>query len=109
MAKKTELGRIIVHGYYIPLRHAHSTFKSITERLEKNEAGLGFQIESEPEIADQALMSAHTCLLGALGVQNKRFKIEGLEAAIDRCVRDWALVWTPELMRKLENTPASEK
>lgn len=110
MAKKTELGQIIVHGYYIPLRHAHSTFKSITERLEKSERALGFKPESEPKVADEALMTAHNCLLVALGVQQKRFRIEGLEAAIDRCVRDWALVWSPELMHRLDQgAPTTEK
>jgi hypothetical protein len=102
MAKKTgAIGQLIVPGYYIPLRHSHSTFKAITERLERREDQLGFQPESQPNIADEALMTAHNCVLVALEVQKERFKIEGLDAALDMCVRDWALVWMPEKLHEL--------
>src|SRR5258708_1975290 len=38
MAKKAgPIGSLIVPGYFVPLRHAHSTFRAITERLEKKE------------------------------------------------------------------------
>src|SRR6476661_2644507 len=38
MAKKTgDLGSMIVHGYYLPLRHSHSTYRAIIERLEKRD------------------------------------------------------------------------
>ena len=103
MAKKTgPIGSLIVHGYFIPLRHAHSTFKAITERLAKTEGGLGFQRESDPKVADEALMTAHNCVLVALEVQKERFKIEGLDRALETCVRDWALVWMPERLHELD-------
>jgi len=96
MAKKTgAIGSLIVPGYFVPLRHAHSTYRAMTERLEVGDGQMGFQRESQPEEADQALMTAHNCLLVALEVQEERFKIEGLHAAIQNAVRDWALVWSP--------------
>jgi hypothetical protein len=96
MAKKAgDIGTLIVPGYFIPLRHAHSTFRAITERLEKRDGLLGFQVESQPKLADDALMTAHNCVLVALQVQAERFKIEGLHAAIQACVRDWAEIWVP--------------
>jgi len=34
MAKKTgAIGTLIVPGYFIPLRHAHSTYRAMTERF----------------------------------------------------------------------------
>jgi len=110
MAKRAgPIGSLIVHGYFIPLRHAHSTFKAITERLEKTEGTLGFQRESESKVADEALMTAHNCVLVALEVQKERFNIEGLDAALKNCVRDWALVWVPEKLHELDedNKPRS--
>jgi hypothetical protein len=104
MAKKTgPIGSLIVPGYFIPLRHAHSTFKAITDRLERREDRLGFQPESQPKAADEALMAAHNCVLVALDVQKERFNIEGLDATLEICVRDWALVWAPEKLHELVN------
>lgn len=96
MAKKTgSLGSLIVPGYYEPLRHAHSTFRAMTDRLEMSDDRMGFNRESQPQKADQALMTAHNCLLMALEVQKDRFIISGLEEAVQHSVRDWALVWSP--------------
>jgi hypothetical protein len=95
MAKKTgAIGTLIVPGYFFPLRHAHSTFRTITDRLEKRDGHLGFQRESQPKLADEALMTAHNCLLVALEIQNERFKVEGLEAEMQACLRDWAEIWS---------------
>jgi len=110
MAKKTgPIGSLIVHGYFIPLRHSHSTFKAITERIEKAEDRMGFQRESEPKVADEALMTAHNCVLVALDVQKEHFKIEGLDAALDTCVRDWALVWMPERLNDFNGAPSTSE
>ena len=103
MAKTTgAIGSLVVPGYFVPLRHVHSTYRAMTERLEVTGKQVGFQRESQPEEADQALMTAHNCLLAALEVQEERFKIEGLKAAIQNGVRDWALVWSPESLARLE-------
>ena len=68
----------------------------MTERLDMDDNQMGFQRESQPEKADQALMAAHNCLLAGLEVQKERFNIPGLEEALQRSIRDWALVWSPE-------------
>jgi hypothetical protein len=110
MAKKAgAIGTLIVPGYFIPLRHAHSTYRAMTERLVKGDGYIGFQRESQPEEADQALMTAHNCLLVALEVQDERFKIEGLQAAIQDAIRDWALIRSPESLPRMEAEAAETK
>jgi hypothetical protein len=97
MAKKTgELGMLIVPGYYMPMRHAHPTFGGLTERLEVAEGHMGLKADAQPEIADRSLMTAHNCILNALNVQGSHFKIEGLEAAMQVCYRDFLRVWSPD-------------
>lgn len=68
----------------------------MTERLDMDGNQMGFRRESQPEKADQALMTAHNCLLATLEVQKERFNIPGLEEALQRSIRDWALIWSPE-------------
>lgn len=103
MAKRTgAIGSLIVPGYFEPLRHAHSTYRAMTERLEEIDGQIGFRRESESEKADQALMTAHNCLLVALDVQKERFNISGFDDAIQNSIRDWALVWSPEFLAQVE-------
>jgi hypothetical protein len=97
MAKKAgPMSMLIVPGYYEPLQHAHSTFRTITGRVEMDNGRMGFRRESQPEKADQALMVAHQCLLMTLEVQMERFNIHGLTDAIQTSLRDWTLIWSPE-------------
>jgi hypothetical protein len=97
MAKKAgALGSLIVPGYFEPLRHAHSTFRTMTDRLVISDGQMGFRRESQPEKADRALMTAHNCLLVAIEVQKERFNVPGLEKAIQDSVRDWVVVWSPD-------------
>ena len=103
MAKKTgAIGSLIVPGYFFPLRHTHGTYRAMTERLELSNGQMGFKRESQPDEADQALITAHNCLFVALEVQEERFKIEGLRDAIQNAKRDWALVWSPESLARME-------
>lgn len=101
-SKAGPMGTLIVPGYYEPLRHAHSTFRAIAERLEVGDTQGGLRRESQPEEADRALMVAHNCLLMALEVQMERFNVPGLREGVQNCVRDWALVWTPESLAELD-------
>ena len=97
MAKKAgEIGRLIVPGYYFPLRDAHPTFGGLTERLEIVNEQMSLKGNAQPEIADRSLMTAHNCILDALKVQSEHFKIEGLEDAIQVCYRDFVRVWSPD-------------
>ena len=103
MAKRAGvIGSVIVPGYYVPLRHAHSTLRAMTERLEMGDGQMGFRRESQPKEADEALMTGHNCLLLALEVQKDRFNVPGLEEALQNRCRDWALVWSPESLAKME-------
>ena len=74
----------------------------MTERLEMGDGQMGFRRESQPKEADEALMTGHNCLLLALEVQKERFNVPGLAEAIQNCVRDWTLVWSPEFLAKME-------
>jgi len=97
MAKKTEdLGKLIVPGYYMPMRHAHPTFGGLTERLEVVDGHMGLKAEAQPEIVDRSLMTAHNCMLDTLKVQGQHFKIEGLEKVMEVCYRDFVRVWSPD-------------
>jgi hypothetical protein len=97
MAKKAgDLGKLIVPGYYMPLRHAHPTFGGLTERLEIVDDHMSLKAEAQPEIADRSLMTAHNCILDALNVQSEHFKIKELEDVMQVCYRDFLRVWSPD-------------
>lgn len=89
------IGTLIVPGYFIPLRHAHSTFGGLRDRLEIVEDRIQFRHDSEPQLTDQALMTAHNCLLNVLEVQNERFRIDGLQEQLQRCLQDFVDIWLP--------------
>ena len=97
MAKKTgDLGKLIIPGYYMPLRHAHATFAGLTERLEIVNGQMSLKSDAQPEMADRSLITAHNCILNALEVQKEHFRIEGLEEAIQVCFHDFVRVWSPD-------------
>ena len=100
MAKRTGgLGTLIVPGYYMPMRHAHSTLAALFARLETTKTGgLSFSPEGQRDIADQALMTAQNTMFAVLRVQEERFKIPGLQGKIDICEQDFL-----EMYRKKEN------
>jgi Family of unknown function (DUF5677) len=97
MAKKTgDLAKLIIPGYYMPLRHAHATFAGLTERLEIVNGQMSLKPDSQPELVDRSLITAHNCILNALEVQKEHFRIEGLEEAMQICFRDFVRVWSPD-------------
>jgi|SRR5271154_5881234 len=98
MAKKTGggLDKMILPGYYFPLRHAHPTFAGLSEGFEIVNGTLTPGPDSNPDLADRSLTTAHNCILNVLEVQNERFKIEGLVEANQVCLKDWVRVWSPE-------------
>lgn len=103
MAKQTGVfGDMRVNAYQVLLRHAHATYRSMIERLEMRDDTLGFRRESQPQEADEALMTAHNCLLVAIEVQKEQFNIPGLEQALSDAVVDWARVWSPESVERLK-------
>jgi hypothetical protein len=97
MAKRTgAMGTLIVPGYFLPLRHAHSTFGGLSERLEIANDRMEFQGETQPDMADQALATAHNCILDVLEVQKARFAIDGLEEQLQICLKDYLEIWVPD-------------
>ena len=102
IAKKAgAIGSLIVAGYFVPLRHAHSTYGGLKERLEIVDDRMGFKPDSQPDMADQALLVAHNCVLNVLEVQNERFKITGLGEKLETCFKDYLEIWVPN--SKLSN------
>jgi hypothetical protein len=98
MAKKTGggLDKLVLPGYYFPLRHAHPTFAGLSEGFEIVNGTLTPGPDSNPELADRSLTTAHNCILNVLEVQNEHFKIEGLTEAIQVCLKDWVRIWSPD-------------
>lgn len=94
MAQKTgDLGKLIISGYYMPLRHAHASFAGMTERLEMVGDTMAPIVESDPNLIDRSLMTAHVCIVDAIRLQEERFKIEGLPEALQICRQDFDRVW----------------
>jgi hypothetical protein len=90
LARKTgSLGKLIVQGYYIPMRHGHATLGSLMSRLEETEHGISFIPTAQRGDADHALFVAHNIILEVLGVQEKRFKVAGLKEKLDICLQDF--------------------
>src|SRR5213593_138187 len=80
MAKKAgEIGRLIVPGYYFPMRHAHPRFGGLTDRLKIVKEQKSQKSDAQPEIPARSYMTAQNCILDALKVQSEHLKIEGLE------------------------------
>lgn len=102
MAKKTPLGQLIVPGYYLPLRQAHSTVASLLSRLEETEGGgIGFDPEAQREEADKALMTACNIMLYVVGVQDDRFKMPNLKEQLE--------LWAGDLMEIIKNRASTRE
>lgn len=94
MASKTSLGKLIVPGYYLPLRQAHATVASMFTRLVATEdGGLSFEQTAQRHPADNALRVAHNVVLNVMRVENERFKIAGLKERYATCLQDFVDVW----------------
>ena len=91
MSKKTgTIGKLIVPGYYWPLRHAHPTVGALLSRLEDSEVeGISFAPTAQRKEADDALMSAQNIIVDVLNVQDERLKIPGLKEQIQRVIDDF--------------------
>jgi len=91
MAKKTgSLGRLIVPGYYTPMRHGHSTLGALLSRLEETEmGGISFKPYAQRGMADDALMTAQNVIFAVLRIQAERFDVPGLNEKLDTCEQDF--------------------
>lgn len=95
MAKTTPLGKLLVPGYYMPLRQAHATVASMLDRLEQSsEGGLAFVSKAQRKEADYAVRIAINILLEVFQVQVDRFKDERLEQQLRICVSDFMTIYS---------------
>jgi hypothetical protein len=101
MANKTALGKIIVPGYFLPLRQAHATVTSMLSRMAVGESGgISFVDEAQRKEADKALRVAHNIFLDVLRVQDEHFAVPGLKELNEMCLQDFVDIWQG-------NTPTS--
>jgi hypothetical protein len=94
MAAAAGLGALIVPGYYIPTRQAHSTVHAILSRLEEAATGgIGFDPGPQREEAYVALVTAHNLILKVLDLQKQHFHLATLEAPVGKCFADYLDIW----------------
>ena len=80
MATKTTLGKLIVPGYFLPLRQAHATVGSILSRMAAStDDGISFVGEAQRKEADSALRFSHNVLLDTFRGQEEHFAVPGLK------------------------------
>jgi hypothetical protein len=88
------IGSLIVPGYYIPTRQAHSTIGAILSRLKESETGgLEFDATPQRDEADNALITAHNLLLNVIDLQKEHFNLTALEKPLQTCFQDFLEVW----------------
>jgi hypothetical protein len=94
MASKTSLGKLIVLGYFIPLRQAHATVASIMSRMAIGDnGGISFVDAAQRKEADNALRVSHNVFLDVLKVQDEHFAVPGLEKQNQVCMQDFVDIW----------------
>jgi hypothetical protein len=52
--------------------------------------------ESNPDLIDRSLMTAHVSLFNVISVQDQRFKLEGLGETLQTCQREFVRIWKAE-------------
>jgi hypothetical protein len=105
MSKKTAgLNRLVVQGYYVPLKHAHATFGALSSRLEvTDDDTISFAPTAQRIPADGAFRVAHSVILQILLIHNQRFKVAGLEEKLQICMQDFLDTWG----KKTADVPSS--
>jgi len=99
MARKTSVGRLIVPGYYLPMRQAHATVASMSSRTVATEdGGFSFEQTAQRGPADNALRVSHNIILNVVRVENEHFKIPGLREQYDICLQDFMDIWEGRLV-----------
>lgn len=94
MAKKAgPIGQLIVPGYYLPTKEAHSTIDAIFTRLDPESKGLMFDGGPQHKRADEAMLTAHNLILDTLDLQKDYFKLATLEEPLQQCLSDFMYIW----------------
>ena len=96
MAKLVELERYYHIAYARPLLQAHPGVKGTLSRLDGQPGGpISWGDRIDRQKADEVLVTAHALLLHLLDVQVEHFRVEGLEALVERAAQDWKDTWDP--------------
>jgi hypothetical protein len=94
MSKKAgPVGQLIVPGYYLPTKEAHSTIDAIFTRLDPERKGLFFDGGPQRKRADDAMLTAHNLILNNLELQKDYFKLTNLEEPLRQCLADLMYIW----------------
>ena len=94
MAKKTSLGKLLVPGYFIPLRQSHATVASVFSRMSPTDnGGIAFVDAAQRQEADNAIRVAHNLVLDVLRVQDEHFSVPGLKELNELCLQDFIDIW----------------
>lgn len=94
MANKTSLGKLIVPGYFVPLRQAHATVTSMLSRMavDQNDC-ISFLDTAQRKEADNALRVSHNIFLDVLRVQDEHFAVPCLKEQNEACLQDFVDIW----------------
>ncbi len=92
MAKKVNLGNLIVEGYLLPLRETHATIPSLMNRIEEGARGILFGAPRR-DLADVAMAGAHGIVLYMLDLQRQHFELKEFENAFEGLVADYTAIW----------------
>ena len=93
MAKKVDLGPLILPGYIYPTLHSHSTPLSIMERLiEWPDGPPTFDESAQRGWSSRALIAAHNVIIRLLMIQNTYFELT-LDDEIGERKKDFEEIW----------------
>jgi hypothetical protein len=93
MAKKTKLDNLYFSGYFYPTLQSHATTSSMLQRLKPDEnMPISFNEESQPKMADRALIIAHNLLIRLINNQNAHFKLD-IDKDIEQLSNDFQEMW----------------
>ncbi len=94
-----DIWQLIVPGYYLPTRKAHSTVAALIERIKLTANGtMDFDEGPQRDDADTALITAHNLILNILDLQKEHFKLDSLGEPLQKCFQDFLDIWkrTPD-------------
>ena len=83
---------LYLYCYVRPLLQAHPSASSILDRLKDEGGTITFSMESNTEIVNWPLISAHNLVIQVMGEQDEYFKL-GLDDEIQERVKDFHACW----------------
>ena len=100
MASKVSktMGRLkdaLIPAYYLPLAQAHSTFASLSARVNVANGAVTFKGGPLREDADRSFQYAHLLLLNMLNIQLEHFQFKPLREPLKAAFNSYKLTWFP--------------